>query len=231
MKRIILKSMTLFFLGLTLVSCDNNDDVYYYYIENPDVAHGILVNASPNSGDLYFHADENQINSGAINYGTAVGYFNFSLGERLFSLLNTSGDTLASTEFVVEDHQVFGLFAVNTFNQIELFVDVEENVNPNSSHAAVRFINLSPDSQPITVSVSSGNVVTELGFKEVSGFIEFEDGEYDFTFSDTATGITLFSDTSMNLYGNRIYTVYTKGFVSPPSGSNDTFSTEYYWHY
>lgn len=225
-----MKKMYFLILSLALLSCSDDDDNCYYY-ETRDEAYGILANVSPNSGDLYFHADENQINSNPVNYGNTFGFYNFYTGSRLFSLLNNVGDILATQEVLLEDNQIFGAFAVNTFDQIELFVNIEANVNPNSSHAVVRFINLSPDSSPITISSGTSIVAENLAFKEVSDFVEFNDGNFDFTFSDASTGQVLFIDTDVDLYPNRIYTIYTKGFVMPPSGSNDTFSTEHYWHY
>ncbi|MEZ4786859.1 MAG: hypothetical protein R2790_02995 [Flavobacterium haoranii] len=112
-----MKRMYFLILSLVLFSC-SDDDVNYCYCESYDEAYGILANVSPSGGDLYFHADENQINSNPINYGNTFGFYNFYTGIRLFSLINNVGDTLAAQEVLLEDNQVFGVFAVNTFYQI-----------------------------------------------------------------------------------------------------------------
>ncbi|MEZ4786858.1 MAG: hypothetical protein R2790_02990 [Flavobacterium haoranii] len=66
----------------------------------------------------------------------------------------------------------------------------------------MRFINLSTDSLPITISSGTSLIVENLGFKEVSNFVEFENGNFDFTFSDTSTGQVLFMNTEVDLYPN-----------------------------
>ena len=232
MRVTMLKKMLLFCsLAFVMVSCDD-DDTDYYYIEPSDSAFGVIANASPSSGDLYFHSDENQINGTAINYGDAAGFFKFYTGNRLFSVLNTAGDTLAKTQVSLNEYDIFSAFAVNTFENIELMIFKEPNEYPTAGRALVRFINLSPDAPAVKISASSeGELVQGIGFKEASDFVSLNYGTYDITYTDSETGETLFTDTAVELYSGRIYTVYTKGFVNPPAESNDTFSTEKYWHY
>lgn len=229
--KFITKALLCLGFSLAMSSCDiGDDDNYYYPPQNQNVAYGIIANASPSSGDLYFFADENSVNNNPLNYGAAAGYYNFYLGERVLSIQNNAGDTLATTEITLEQGDYFSAFAVNTFDSIELVTYRDSLEYPASGTALVRFINLSPDADSIDITGISQSFATGLEFKAATEFISVQSGTYDFTFTASETDEELFDDT-LQFYAGRIYTVYTKGFVTPPTGSNETFSTEVMLNY
>jgi len=207
-------------------SCSLDDDSNNYTVPVNDVAFGLIANASPNSGNLYFYADENQVNDAALNYTDAKGYYNFRLGNRVLSLKNESGTVLDTVHTTLRAGEYFSAFAVNTFNNIELVTYKDSLEYPEANHALVRFINLSPDAASINVASLTQTFATGLDFKESSTFISVPSGTYDLRYTDTATGATLHTDTAVEFGRGRIYTIYSKGFVTPPTGSNDTFNTE-----
>jgi hypothetical protein len=216
--------------AIAMTSCNLDDDGYTQQ-PNPDVAYGALVNASPNSGDLYFFADENQVNNSALTYTGAQGYYNFFLGERIMSIRNSAGETLAQTNITLERGDYFSAFAVNTFDNIELVTYTDSLAYPAQNRAYVRFINLSPDAPAIDVAGTNATFAEGLEFKEATEFVMYPSGSYDLTYRNSDTGETLFSETAVNFYAGHIYTIYTKGFVSPDAGSNDTFSAELLTNY
>lgn len=223
MKNTLLKSLFFFIIIFGFNSCDSNE---YYYCDYIDNARGTITNASPYSGGLDFFSDENKINSSALNYTDTFGYYSFYTGKRTFSIKNNAGDILAQTDIDLKNGDYFNVFAVNTFNNIEL-VAFNDFVNyPKINNAVVRFINLSSDSQSIDIKSTTKDFAADLSFKEDTKFIEVSSGFYDFTFYKTGTGQVLFSQKDFELRPGRIYTIYTKGFVTPPNGSNDTFSTK-----
>lgn len=218
-----------FFMGVAALvsSCNIDDDSNYYYYPNPEnVAFGLIGNASPNSGDLYFYADQNQINNPALNYGTALGYYNFYTGDRVLTVRNEAGDTLATANITLHDGDYFSAFAVNTFDNIELVTYNDSLEYPEPGHALVRFINLSPDAASIDVAGMTQTFASGLEFKEATPFMSVQSGGYDLTFKHSGSGEEIYTDTAVEFNPGRIYTVYTKGFVTPPDNSNDTFSAE-----
>ncbi|MES2488020.1 MAG: DUF4397 domain-containing protein [Bacteroidota bacterium] len=212
--------------AIAFTSCDIDDDNNNYNPPADTAAYGVIVNASPNSGDLYFFADANQVNNTGLSYTGANGYYNFFPGNRLLSVKNTAGTTVATDSITLTAGQYFSAFAVNTFDNIELVTYTDSLQYPAANKAYLRFINLSPDADSINVSSLTATFATGLAFKQATDFIEVPSGTYDFTFADTASGDSLFTDTAVNLYAGHIYTIYSKGFVTPTTGSNDTFSTE-----
>lgn len=216
--------------AISLASCSIDDD--NNYVEQPTtVAFGGIVNASPNSGDLFFYADDNQINNTALAYTGAAGYYNFYLGDRELSIRNLLGETLATANITLEQGDYFSAFAVNTFENIELVTYTDSLVHPPSGSALVRFINLSPDAPAIDVTGTNATFATGVDFKEATQFTEIPAGSYDLTYKTTDGSETLFSETAVNFYNGHIYTIYTKGYRTPPAGSNDTFSAEHLTNY
>jgi len=212
--------------AIAFTSCDIDDDNNNTNPPAETVAYGVIVNASPNSGDLYFFADSNQVNNTGLSYTGANGYYNFLPGNRQLSIKNAAGTVLATDSITLTAGQYFSTFAVNTFDNIELVSYTDSLRYPAANKAYLRFINLSPDANGITITSPTATYATGLTFKQSTNFIEVPGGTYDFTFSGTASGDSLFTDTAVNLYSGHIYTIYTKGFASPATGSNDTFSTE-----
>lgn len=223
-KLFIFKLMIIAMSVTTLISC-NDDDDEYYYVEQ-DAARGLIVNASPNSGDLYFFADGNKINSNSLNYANAQGYYRFYDGMRTFTVQDNNGNILDTEEREVNDEDIFSLFAVNNFDQLEL-VSFEDHLEaPGFYNAGIRLINLSPDAPNVDIYLDGHLITSNIPFKTASPFVNVEDNEYNVEIKDTQTGNTLFQKSSVVFYPNRIYTLYTKGFVNAPTGSNDNFSLE-----
>lgn len=211
---------------LLLSSCSDDDNNYYYNNPNPNAAYGIIANASPDSGDLYFFANANQINNAALNYGSANGYYDFYTGDRTLTIKNNAGDSLATANITLVPGQYFSAFAVNTFNNIELVTYNDALDYPEAGHALVRFINLSPDADAVTITGLTQTFATGLSFKAATDFISVQSGSYDINYALSATDVALYSDTAVEFKPGGVYTIYTKGYVTPPTGSNDTFSTK-----
>lgn len=221
----ILKRLTaVALLSAAMVSCEADDGRYYY--ADPEVAYGIIANASPDSGDLYFFADENRVNQYGLNYTDANGYFSFYPGERVLKLKNEAGETLASDTIQLEIGDIFSAFAANRFEEIELVTYRDTLDYPAQGKVRVRFINLTCDAPEILVQNSSETLAT-LEFKEASAYMDVTAGSGStFTFIPTTSESTPYLMDASSLIPGRIYTIYTKGYVAPYVGSNDTFSVE-----
>ena len=133
---------------------------------------------------------------------------------------------MAQTEINLRAGDHFSVFAVNTFDNIELVSYSDLLRYPALNNAVVRFINLSPDSGDVNVKSETRGFAEGLSFKESTGFVEVSSGFYNFSFTKSDTGESLYKDMDVELRPGRIYTIYTKGFAAPPAGSNDTFSTK-----
>jgi hypothetical protein len=227
MKFLTFGSLLLGFSAILLnTSCTDLNDDNHPNQNYPDVAFGIIANASPDSGDLYFFADNNPVNQSALTYPNADGIYTFYTGNRVLKLKNAAGTELATDTISLAAGNYFSAFAVNTFNNLQLVTYRDTLVQPANNHARIRFINLSPDSESVNVSSAGETLSSGLEFKEASPFIEVETGIYNFDFTTTSTSAALYTQGPVELHAGHIYTVFTKGFVTPATGSNETFSTE-----
>jgi hypothetical protein len=99
----------------------------------------------------------------------------------------------------------------------------ESYTNYNDSVCGVRFINLSPDSNPISVNVmgqENGSTINSLAYKAYSDFIQFPatvaNPRYAFQIRDSATGNILASYTLTTPYFNNV-TIVVRGLISAPA--------------
>lgn len=228
-KSSLLKLAFLALVAIGVTACSNDDDGYYYYPEN--VAYGVIVNASPNSGDLFIYADANQVNNEALNYTDARGYYNFYTGDRWFVLKNQNGEVLDSLAVTLDMGEAFSVFATNTYDDISLEVFSDDVDYPGGNSANLRIINLSPDAPAVDVYLDGEMIAEGVNFGDATAFMEFDKGDHDILISDTATDETLYESADVEFYDGRTYTIYTKGYVAPPDGSNDVFSTETIVHF
>lgn len=211
-------------------ACNIDDDGYNTYYPE-DVAYGVLVNASPNSGDLYVYANNNLVNDDALQYTDARGYYNFYTGDRRFYLKDESGEVLDSLDVSLSMGDAFSIFAANTFDEISLELYSDEVDYPGSNYTNLRIINLSPDAPPVDVYMGDELLAEDVDFKTATSFIKVGKGTYSFRFVDSATEGVLYETEEMQLYGGHTYTIYTKGYITLPAGSNDVFSTEEILHF
>lgn len=210
-----------------LSSCNVDDGDYYFY---DTVAHGTIGNASPSSGDLFFFADNNQVNTNGLSFGNAVGYYNFYEGNRVISVQDNTGNTLASAQLSLSIGDFFTVFAVNDPENMELAVYEDVLEEPFRGHAGVRFINLSPDSGSIDVEDAGSDAVSALAYRDASQFINIPEGSHTFRFRSSSDDTVLYTK-QINLAAGRIYTIYTKGLVYPSAGDNSAFSAEAIYNY
>jgi len=212
-------------LTLSLTSC-LSDDSSPVTTTPTDAAFGLIANASPDSGDLYFFADENAINTSALTYTNYSPYLNFKTGNRVITVKNTAGTVLATKSITPTANTYFSVFAVNTFANLELVAYQDPLVYPTANNARIRFINLSPDSNPIDIKSTTQTYATGLPFKSTTDYVEIPTGTYQFTITDHNTQAIIYTNPGIQFTQNQIYTIYTKGYVTPPTGSNETLTTQ-----
>lgn len=214
-------------LGLTLsLSSCISDDSTSTVDPTPTAAYGLIANASPDSGDLYFFAEDTPINTAGLTYTNNSPYLNFKVAERTISVKNATGTVLATKKVTPTLGMYFSVFAVNTFANLELVAYQDPLVYPAANNARVRFINLSPDAAPIDIKSTAGTYATALPFKSATDYVEVPAGTYAFTFTNNSTQAPIYTNPGIQFVQGQIYTVYTKGYVTPPTGSNLTFATQ-----
>ncbi|CAM3484759.1 DUF4397 domain-containing protein [Pontibacter korlensis] len=97
---------------------------------------------------------------------------------------------------------------------------------PASGKAHVRFVHLSPDAPNVDVVVQGGPVLfSDMEFKEASAFTPVDAGSYTVEVQPVNSDDAAVSAT-LNLQSGKIYTVFARGFLSPPSGNMNMLGAE-----
>lgn len=220
----LLQGVSILGMVLAFTSCTPDDN----YSPGPsNVAHGILVNASPDSGELFFYADANAVNAFGLDYNDvdAAGYYGFYAGDRQFSVKNSANQVIATDSVSLEIGDVFTTFAIKNNANYELVTFRDSLTAPEYGRSKVRFINLSPDTPQVVVTAGGENMA--LDFKEASAYKDLTVGagvSFVFRLPDTEEPILNFSASAMS--AGSIYTVYLRGYSVPPTGSQATISAK-----
>lgn len=201
------------------------------YDSLPGIAYGHIINASPSTTELDFFLGDSKLNrQRGLSYGEVEGSFEIYTGNNTFTLKNNNGDNLASVSQRLSNMEHFSVFAINTPTNIELKVYKDVLGDPSSNSSLVQFINLSPDSNPISIKNTSMVFKEGLSFKETTGYGHISNNTHVFTFSDTETGEEILTE-SIRIIPGRAYTIFTKGYISAPEGSSNSFSVQVFRHY
>jgi LPXTG-motif cell wall-anchored protein len=116
-------------------------------------------------------------------------------------------DLQADTDYTV--------LAVNTLENIEPLVLVDNNSLPAAGKAHVRFVHASPDAPAVDIAVADGGPVLFSGveFKGVGDYLPVDAGTYDLEARVAGTDTVALSLPGITLNDGTVYTVYAVGFA------------------
>ncbi len=97
----------------------------------------------------------------------------------------------------------------------------DNNLPPPAGFAAVRFVNTSPNSNPLNVLANNVSQVSSLGTYAASGYMSLASGTVTFTFNDSTTGATVLTMPGITLNAQQTSSVYVVG----PAGALAGFVT------
>lgn len=182
-----------------------------------------VLQASPGSPSLnvYF----NTANQGAIAYAQGGWTPPVKVGNYNFSFVNSStGDTVSQVQDSIQAGSYYSLVLYDTgsMRKVMLFKDQSDQSQGNTD-ALVNFLQLSPDSHPVTVNVDSVTVFPQRTFADnvgnpnLSKFTGISQGTHSFTALNASNGDTLGTLSNVALQAGKIYTVFLRGLASHTS--------------
>jgi hypothetical protein len=175
-----------------------------------------IVNASPSAEKLDVYVDNTKVTSSASDFifGSKIDYLSAYSGSRRMTI--TKKDSLVpikSELFVLEPQFGYTLFIIDKFADIKFMLLPDNLTKPPKGKASVRFANLSPDTDPLTLSVAgSSYLITNIVFKNYSTPILVDAGDkVDFEIREHLTGLLVARLTNIKIEEEKIYTIYVKG--------------------
>ncbi len=216
-----------------LVSCDEDDDDVMPPGQD-DEARVMVVHASPDATGVDLLVDDTKVNSTALVYPENTGYLTVEAGTRNFKVNATGTETtvIDVNQNLMKD-QSYSIFASGSVMDSDLqpLVITDDLTAPANGNAKIRFVHLSPDAPAVDVvatSVATGDqaMFEDMSFREFTEFIEVPAGAYDLQVLLTADGTEVLNIEGQALQSGGIYTVFAKGFVTPPEGNTNMLGAE-----
>jgi plastocyanin len=210
----------LFFAVLTgLVSCKDKDLPQ----ATPLQAYLNVVNATPDTIKYYINGTR-QNNTSNLFVGGQTGYLYVPSGTQNYKFSDAVGKfpVLFATTYSLADSTYYSLFVAGTTpDKAFVIADPLSLADTILVHgiadtsAVIRFVNASPDSGPLNVTVGAGDTVnfTNQAFGTHTNFTLFNAGAKEVKVFQTGSG-TPKIDTTITFQPGNIYTLFTKGSVT-----------------
>lgn len=176
-----------------------------------------VVNASPSKESLEVYVDNTKVSGADFTFGSKIDYLTAYSGRRIMTVRQKGADkTLITEPFILEPQYGYSLFIVDRFPDVKLMLLPDNLTKPPKGKASVRFANLSPDSDPLTLSVE-GNpaLITNIAFKNYSNAIFIDYGNsITFQIREHSTANLVASLPDIKVEEGKIYTIYLNGLKS-----------------
>lgn len=147
-------------------------------------------------------------------FGNVTLYNQVNGGIQTVTLKDNIGDgVLASKDFNISPGKDYTLMAVGNRATAELLLHEDDLSIPDTTKAYIRLINLSPNSNLMTMYMSSGpDVASGISYKSISGFMELNPDRYEL---NIRSGNTLLSTiTNLKLLANKKYSILVIGMIN-----------------
>jgi hypothetical protein len=203
--------------SLLLTSC--MDDIESP--ELPPAAYVSIFQGAPEAPAMDIFANQNRVNQNPLQYTQVLPYSAYYTGNRdfRFSAFN-SATALLEKNFELKADSVYSVFISDEAEGIDAILVEDTWEEPTAEKAQLRFVHLSPDADEVYLEVSGTTtpLVTESTFKSVSDFEELSTGNFTLKVKSTETDETLIQTGTLELKGNRVYTLILRGLKAETTG-------------
>lgn len=203
--------------SLLLTSC--LDD-----IESPELPPAAYVSIFQGATDapaMDIFANQNRVNQNPVQYTQVLPYSAFYTGNRdfRFSAFN-SATSLLEKKFELKADSVYTVFISDKTEGIDAILVKDVWEEPTEEKAQLRFVHLSPDAEEVYLEMSGSTtpLVSDSNFKSVSDFKELNKGNVTLTVKSSETGETLIQSGTLELKGDRVYSLILRGLKSESTG-------------
>ena len=185
----------------------------------------MVIHASPNAPAVDVLVDDAKVLT-AVPFGTASTYLSVKAGSRNIKV-NATGTTssVINASVPVAKDKNYSIFAGNVLASITPLVFEDNLATPASGKAHIRVIHLSPDAPAVDVAVTGGAVlIPNLAFKQGTAFTPLPAATYNLELRVAGTTTVALTIPNVALAAGKIYTVYAKGYLTPPAGNTNRLS-------
>ncbi len=190
--------------------------------ELPPAAYVSIFQGSPGAPTMDIYANQNRVNQNPVEYAQILPYSAFYPGLRgfRFSAFN-SATSLLEKDFELKADSVYSVFVADKAAGIDAILVKDIWEEPTADKAQLRFAHLSPDAEKVTLEISGTPtpLVSESTFKSISNFKSLNTGNFTLTIKSSETGAILIQSGTLELKGNRVYTLVLRGLKAESTGA------------
>lgn len=204
----------IFFLGCMLSSCGKGNTVLP---AGSNVLYQV-INLSPDLLPVDLYIDHTKKNSNSYYYPNPSGYFSLTSVDTPFQIrassTSVSTTNILSIDTLLKNNLKYTLFITGyrADNSIVYMLTRDTAANPTAGRGKIRFVNASPASVPFDITANGSLAFSSQAYKNVSKFIEFPAGTYDFKIYPTGAPTNILSDfPGITVQDGKIYTLYCRG--------------------
>lgn len=162
-------------------------------------------------------------NSSAVAIGRGTGYIGVYEGQWDYeATLNTDTPVTVNADINLIGNEHQSIFVLQNPDSLEFFTLKDDLSIRNPNRALVKFINLSPDAESLTLELELLNnrpTFNEAKFKSPTAYQEFDEKtSYTVTLKNGLTGNDLLPETSYSFERNKMYTIWVTGRLSVTTG-------------
>lgn len=209
--------------AVALVSCEDDDNDVVL-----NDANVMVVHASPDAPGVDLLINDTKVNTAALTYPNNTDYLNVPSGTQNIKV-NAAGTSTSVIEanLDLDPNAAYTIFAINTLDNIEALVLEDDLTAPAANMAHVRFVHLSPDAPAVDVAVQGGPVLfSNRSFESATAFTPVAAGTYTLEVRPAGTMDVVLTVPDVELGNSGIYTIFAKGFLTPPAGNTNELGAE-----
>lgn len=215
-KKFLLGVLAAGFVSVGMIGCKKDDDT-------PAQARVLVTHASPDAPGVDLLVDDTRVNSAPLTFPNNTGYLPVNAGTRNVKV-NAAGTstTVINANLNLEAGKNYSVFAVNRLANIEAVVFQDDLTTPATGQAHVRVVHLSPDAPAVNIGVqgSATNLFSNIAFKGSTAFAPVPAGTYNLEVRVASNGAVALT-VPATLEAGKIYTVFARGFLAPPTGNTN----------
>ncbi|MDP4143395.1 MAG: DUF4397 domain-containing protein [Bacillota bacterium] len=174
-----------------------------------------VLHAAPNSPAVNIYLNDELIVQN-LAYSQYSLYIPLAPGDYSFKAypVGQNENPIINTTVIIPEKTVFNLAIIGTAPNLEVYPIPEPTTAQNFGRPCVRFINLSPNSPALDVTIQNGmKIFYNVGYKYISNYACTTSGTYIFKVSPTGTNNVIAATPPLQLVPNKYYSIYAIGLV------------------
>jgi hypothetical protein len=187
----------------------------------PPIAYVSIYQGSPDAPAMDIFANANKVNREPMNFSEALAYNQFYPGNRNFRFSpSNSATSLFEKNFRLSADSVYSVFVLNKSVNLDAILVKDVWKDPNAEKAQLRLVHLSPDTEGVKLVLNQGTtpIIASTAYKSVSNFVEIPKGNATLVLKSADTDQTLITSGTLELKGNRVYTLIVRGLKAETTG-------------